>query len=117
MVQRWAQELIRYRLTVIHQSEKIMGDVDAITRQSGDFFSVHLCVAKILRHKDELKRPDSYDDESFVTKGPTQLNIFNEDIFVPVITVQCIQNMSQPANIAPTTPPPKSLYIYLVTPH
>ena len=31
MVQRWAQELLGYHFTVIHWSEKIMGDVYAIT--------------------------------------------------------------------------------------
>ena len=38
MVHIWAQELLRYNLTVIHRSEKMMGDVDAITRRFGEIF-------------------------------------------------------------------------------
>ena len=76
---------------------------------------LYLCVAKILRNKYELKHPDSYDDADFVTKGPTRLKTCYDNIFAPVLTVQCIQNMSQPANIAPTAPPSKLLYIHIVT--
>ena len=32
MIQRWAQELIGYRFTAIHQKERMMTDVDALTR-------------------------------------------------------------------------------------
>ena len=49
-----------------------------------------------------MKRPDSNDDVAFVTKVPTRLKTCNDNIFVLVITVQYIQNMSQPANIAAT---------------
>ena len=39
----------------------------------------------------------------------------NENKFVPVLTVQCIQNMSQPANIEPTVPPSKAPSSHLIT--
>ena len=114
VVQRWAQELLGYNFTVIHRREKMMGDVDALTRRFEENFSVYLCVAKILRDKDELKFPDSYDDAAFVTKQPTWLKTCNDNIFIPVLTIQCIQNISQPTNIAPTVPPSKLLFIHLV---
>ena len=63
-----------------------------------------------------MKHPDSYDDADLVTKGPTRLKTCNDNIFVPVLTVQCIQNMPQPANIVLTVPHLESLYIHLVTP-
>ena len=62
-----------------------------------------------------MKHTYSYEDAAFVTKGPTRLETCNENIFVPVLTVQCIKNMSQPANIAPTSPPSESLYSNLIT--
>ena len=114
MVQIWAQELLGYYFTVIHQSENMMGDVNALTRRFREKLSVYLCVAKILRDKDELKHPYYYDDTVFVTKGPTRLKTCNANIFVPVLTVQCIQNMSQPVNISPTAPPSEYLSSHLV---
>ena len=68
MEQIWDRELIGYHFTVIHQSENIMGDVDALTWRFGDTFAVYLCVANILRNKDELKHPYSYDDAVSVKK-------------------------------------------------
>ena len=115
MVQIWAQELLGYYFTVIHQSENMMGDVNALTRRFREKLSVYLCVAKILRDKDELKFPDSYDDAAFVTKQPTWLKTCNDNIFIPVLTIQCIQNISQPTNIAPTVPTSKSPSSHLVT--
>ena len=68
MVQIWAQELLGYHFTVIHLITNMMGDVDALTRRFGENFSVHQCVANILRDKDELKRPDYYNDAAFFKK-------------------------------------------------
>ena len=82
-----------------------MGDIDVLTRWFGEKIAVYLCAENILRDKDKLKHPDSYDDSDFFTKGPTQLKTCNDNIFVPVIMVQYIRNMSQPSNIAPTAPP------------
>ena len=72
MVQRRSEEIIGYHFTVIHRSKKMTGDVDEITGRFGYIVSVYLCVAYILYDKDELKRPDSYDDAA-LKKGPTQL--------------------------------------------
>ena len=69
MVQIWSEELLRYHFSVIHQSEKMMGGVDALTRRFGEKLSVYLFVVNILRNKDELKHPDSYDDAVFVKKS------------------------------------------------
>ena len=79
-----------------------MGDVDALTRRFGENLVVCLCVADILRDKDELKRPYSYDDAALVKRGPTRLKACNDNIFVPVLVVQCIRNISKHANIIPT---------------
>ena len=67
-------------------------------------FSVYLCAANILRDKDELKRAYYYDDAYFVTKGPARLNTCNDNIFFPVLMVQYIRNMLQPADIALNSP-------------
>ena len=115
MVKIWAQELLWHHFIVINRIEKMMGDVDALTWRFGDTFAVYLCVANILRNKDELKHSYSYDDAAFTTKGPKQLKTCNENIFVPVLTVQWIWNISQPANIAPTAPPSELLYSHFVT--
>ena len=111
MEQIWDRELIGYHFTVIHQSENIMGDVDALTWRFGEIVSVYLCVANILQDKENLKHPDYYDDAAFFTKVPTRLKICKDNI-----TVRCIQNMSQPSNIAHTSPPLESLSSNLVTP-
>ena len=68
MVQGWAQEILRYYFTVIHQSEKMMGGENALTQRFGENFALYIRVAKILRNRDELKCPDSYDDAAFVKK-------------------------------------------------
>ena len=58
MVKRWYQKILRYHFTVIHRSENMMGDVNALTRRFGENCSVYFCVENILPDKDELKRPD-----------------------------------------------------------
>ena len=55
MVQIWDQEQLGYHFTVIHWITNMMGDVNALTRQSGENVSVHQCVANILHNKDEFK--------------------------------------------------------------
>ena len=115
MVQRWAQERLIYHLTVINRSEKMMGDVNAITKRFGENVSVYLRVAKSLLKKDELKCPYSYDDTDFVRKGPTRLKICKENIYFPVLTLQCILDMSQPTNINIIVPPSKAPSSNIVT--
>ena len=46
----------------------MMGGVDALTWRFGEKLYVYLFVVNILRNKDELKRPDSYDDAVSVKK-------------------------------------------------
>ena len=94
-----------------------MGGVNALNQHFREKKSVYLCVANVLRNREELKHTDSYDDADFVTKGPTRLKTYNDNIFFPVLTVQRIQNMSQPANIAPTAPTSELLSSHLVTSH
>ena len=54
----------------------MMGGVNALNQHFREKKSVYLCVANVLRNREELKHTDSYDDADFVTKGPTRLKAF-----------------------------------------
>ena len=50
MIGRWAQELLGYHFTVVHRSNRMMVDVDALSRRVGPLIATHCIVGNIL-HK------------------------------------------------------------------
>ena len=68
MVCRWAQELLGYQFSIIHRSNKMMADVDELTRRFGKLISQHCMIASILYHTEKIKRPEAYDEAVFTKK-------------------------------------------------
>ena len=66
MVCRWAQELLGYQFTVVHRSNRMMVDVDALTRRYGPLIAMHCMVATILRQRDFKLKPLAYDSSIFI---------------------------------------------------
>ena len=65
MVCRWVQELLGYHLTIVHRSNKIMVNIDAITQIFGHLISHHILIADFLSSRDCAKRPRAYADTKF----------------------------------------------------
>ena len=82
MIQRWAQELFGYHFTVIHRKEKMMTDVDALTRLFISAYALHLSISFILLQVDRINRPQLYSSGYFkenhqsVSNQPQKLNYF-----------------------------------------
>ena len=65
MICRWAQELLGYQFTVVHRCNRMMADVDALTRRFGPLIATHCCIAGILHKTDITARPLAYESASF----------------------------------------------------
>ena len=65
MVCLWAQELLGCHFSILHRSNKMMADVDAITRRLGPLISQHCMIASILHNTDKIKILDAYDEALF----------------------------------------------------
>ena len=73
MVCRWAQELLSYHFTVVHRSNRMMIDVDALTRWYGSLITTHCVVASILHLRDRNHRPTAYDMDIFLSTQSSKL--------------------------------------------
>lgn len=62
---RWAQELLGYHFACIHRSNKMMIDVDSLTRRFGKCIASYLAIAYLLHKKDASIRPTAYVRETF----------------------------------------------------
>ena len=62
MICRWAQELLGYDFDVIHRNNRMMVDVDALTRRFGPLIAKHMVIAAYLRDKDKTSRPKAYEN-------------------------------------------------------
>ena len=67
MVCRWAQELLGHQFTVVHRSNRMMVDVDSLTRRYGPLIAMHCMVATILRQRDFTLKSLAYDSSIFYT--------------------------------------------------
>ena len=61
MICRWSQELLGYDFVVIHRNNRMMVDVDALTRRFGKLVAKHMMIAAYLTDKDKTARPKAYE--------------------------------------------------------
>ena len=110
MVQRWAQELLGYHFTVIHRKERMMIDVDALTRRFGEPIATYVCIATILKRLDKAQRPTAYDAAQFKSKPPVRMRSTTPTnvVAVPTLTTSAIHKLAQqsPPVTLPLPPPP-----------
>ena len=57
MICRWAQELLGYHYIIIHRCERMMKDVDAISRRFGPSIAAHIRAAALFITLDRQRRP------------------------------------------------------------
>ena len=62
---RWSQELLGYHFACVHRNNRMMADVDSLTRRFGKTVAQYLAVAHILRERDIASRPDAYEESNF----------------------------------------------------
>jgi len=65
LIKRWAQELLGWHFTIIHRSNRMMRDVDSLTRRYGKTIATHIMVAQALHSRDKIHRPQAYSAEVF----------------------------------------------------
>ena len=88
MVCRWAQELLGYQFSIIHRSNKMMADVDELTRRFGKLISQHCMIASILYHTEKIKRPEAYDEAVFTKKEKVKVRTdVQEDREKPILII------------------------------
>ena len=73
MVFFWAQELLGYHFTIIHRSNKMMVNVDALTRSFGHLLSHHIAIADLLRSRDHAKSNRAYETTKFSDLGNVKI--------------------------------------------
>ena len=69
MVCRWEQELLVYNFTIANRSNKMMVDLDALTRRFGNLISNHISTNALLSSHDRYKRPHTYAATEFRNLG------------------------------------------------
>ena len=57
MVQCWAQELLGYNFSVVHRPNRMIGDVDALSRRYGNLIVAHLYILNNLQDRDKRHQP------------------------------------------------------------
>ena len=67
MIYCWDQELLGYHYLIVHQSNKMLKDFNALNRRFGKLISKYCIMASILYSTDKQQRLDAY-EESFFTK-------------------------------------------------
>ena len=73
MICRWAQELLGYNFTVVHRPNRMMVDVDALSRRYGSLITTHCVVSSILHQRDISHRPAAYDKAAFISSNSSKL--------------------------------------------
>ena len=73
MVCRWAQELLGYQFTVVHRPNRMMVDVDSLTRRYGPLIAMHCMVSYILHRRDVVHKPLAYDRAAFLDSKTAKL--------------------------------------------
>ena len=109
MVCRWVQELLGYQFTVVHRSNRIMVDVDSLTRRYGPLIAMHCMVATILRQRDITLKALAYDSSIFLT-CPTAKLLFKTVtlIVTPVLFTGFIFQACKDFDITDISPRPSS---------
>ena len=75
MICRWAQELLGYQFTVIHQSCCMMVNVYTLIRQFGPLIVCHCLIANIFYTRDNYLRPLAYEASYFHTSATSKLTL------------------------------------------
>ena len=75
MVQHWSQELLGCTFSVVHRPNKIMCDVDALSRKYGKRIVAHLFIPNILHDCDKHHQPKAYQWGDFISSRKSQINI------------------------------------------
>jgi hypothetical protein len=103
-VMRWSQELLGYQFSVIHRNNRMMIDVDGLTRRFGPLIAQYCMIASILSQRDRAHRPMSYDPELFVSSKTAR--VCNPELpILPLLTTKFIasqmdnQGAGSPLNI------------------
>lgn len=65
MICRWAQELLGYQFGVIHRHNRMMADVDALTRRFGHLLATHYCISSLLHERNRKFRPEVFERSMF----------------------------------------------------
>ena len=60
MICCWAQEFWGYQFSVVYRNQRMMADVDALTRRFVPIIATHCLVADILHKRDDELRPLDY---------------------------------------------------------
>ena len=70
---RWAQELLGYHFSCVHRSNRMMANVDSLTRRFGKPTAQYLAVAFLLHQNNKEARPSAYDPNNFIDNKLKQL--------------------------------------------
>ena len=73
LVCRWAQELLGYQFTIVHRPNRMMANVDSLTRRYGPLIAIHYIVSSILYHLDNVTRPLAYEPTTFYNSATAKL--------------------------------------------
>ena len=88
MVCRWAQEFLGYHFSIVHRSNNILADVDALTRRFGTLTDHHCLISSILHHTDKINISEAYYEAVFTKEDKVNVRIeFQEDRQQPVIII------------------------------
>ena len=73
MLCRWAQELLGHQFTIVHRSNKMMVDADALTWSFGNLISNSIAISALLSPHDQFKRPRAYAATKFSDLGNVKI--------------------------------------------
>lgn len=105
---RWAQELLGYQFACIHRSNKMMIDVDSLTRRYGKGTADYIAISSLLKEADRKTRPQAYDASDFTDASCKKLPLIQPT--ERVITDATIQNVKPSVSSSGTEKPVPTLY-------
>ena len=73
LVCRWAQGLLGYQFTMIHRPNRMIADVDSLTRRYGPLIAMYCMVSSILHQRDTVTHPLAYETEIFHNSATAKL--------------------------------------------
>ena len=104
MICRWAQELLGYHFTVLHRSQSMMRDVDALSRRFGPLIVQHINTADILHDIDNSNRQQAYTFNNTLPRNATKIPMVETkpSLSLPVFTKDTIArgSIATPDNVA-----------------
>ena len=73
MVYCWEQEILGYHFIIVHRSNKMMVDVDALNWQFGCLIIHHIAIAALFSYRNQYNRPRSYANTQFSNLGNVKI--------------------------------------------